>query len=69
MESERLLISNLQSNEITINLNMFMNDNDKGLKATLKGIKGKLLIVHGCKVGKKLVSELEAIGIKIEQLD
>lgn len=28
----------------------------------------KLLIVHGCKVGKKLVSELEAIGIKIEQL-
>lgn len=29
----------------------------------------KLLIVHGCKVGKKLVSELEAIGIKIEQLD
>lgn len=43
VNGERLLISNLQSNEITINLNMFMNDNDKGLKAMLKGINGKLL--------------------------
>ena len=52
--------SYLNSNEIK----MFMN---KCNQERYKNIKKKL-ILHGCKVGKKLVSELEAIGIKIEQL-
>ena len=53
--------SYLNFNEIKTFMNKCNQERYKNIR--------KKLILHGCKVGKKLVSELEAIGIKIEQLD
>ena len=53
--------SYLSSNEIQSFINKCQQERYKTVE--------KLLIVHGCKVGKKMIAELEAMDIKIERFD